>query len=253
MASANAGKNKLARHMRLYHGGVDLSGDAREFGQLLWGYTPVDLTGWSESMRNYLPDRVMQSGIVGFSAFINDATGGAFTRMKAPGTKKAVSLFFGGGAAPVVGDIAYLIQTIQTMHDATWNAAAGVISGDFMPDSAGVSGANNPFGLVLMPSTTISSTTTGTAVDYAAGGTGYSAALHVTGTSSGNYAFSVETDAAGTFAGSETTLFSFSIDGSSIASEYIASATATVQRYNRLVATRTAGSVSIAVAMAINY
>lgn len=216
MASPNAGKNKLARHVRLYHGGVDLSGDAREFQQLLWGYEPVDLTGWAESMRNYLPDRRMNAGIVGFSAFVNDATGGAFTRLKAPGTKKAVALFFGGGASPVAGDIAYLLQTVQTMHDMTWNQQAGVISGSFFADSANVGGANNPFGYVLMPLTTISDTTYGTAVDLEAAGTGYSACIQICGTSSGNYAFRVEQDSAGTFSGGETTLCTFAVNGSSI-------------------------------------
>lgn len=244
-----AGKNKLLRHCRFYYGGVDLSGDAMTFGSLLNGYTPLDFTGWTETMRYSLADQVRMVGIAGFQAFLNDATGGAFTELSVP-SKAPASMLFGSEAAPTYADPAYTLYTGQEGANVSFDSKRGVIVGDFYQDTANLGAANNPWGIVLYPKTTISVTTTGTSVDTGKTHIGYTSALHVFSTSSGNYEFKVQHSTNGAWAGEEATLFIFSLSGSTISSEIATSASTSINQYIRLVATKTAGTVSIAVTFA---
>ena len=75
--------------------------------------------------------------------------------------------------------------------------------------------------------------------------------LHVTATSSGDYAFTIEHSNTAAWGGEEATLMTFSADGSSVVSEQ-QTASGAVQQYIRFVATRTAGTVSVFCALALN-
>ena len=236
------GKGKMERYARIYVGGYDLSGDARTFSGLDNKVDAVDFTGWSNAVRQFLGNMRMV-GVRGFQAFANDVTGGAFAVLKDSDVDAALSILFGSNAAPAAGNTAYLLDSIQIGSDSTFEGGAGVIQGDFLIDAAGGSGGSNPLGYVLLPSTSLSSTTNGTTVDTESGSTtvGYSANIHIIATSSGDYAFKIQDSTNGS---SWADLASFSIDGSAIASEHISSVTAQVDRYVRFVATKTAGTVT---------
>ena len=126
-----AGKNKITRYMRIYVGGYDLSGDARTFSSLDAIYDPVDFTGWSESVRNFLAGYKTE-GVRGFQALMNDTTARSFDALKDTENEVAVTLAFGNGAAPAVGDPVYMIDGIQVSDMISLDSQAVVMTADFL-------------------------------------------------------------------------------------------------------------------------
>lgn len=236
-----AGKNKLTRYMRIYLGGYDLSGDARTVDSLDAMYAEQDMSGWSDQVRKSMADMVMSVGVRGFQALMNDtATTGAHTLMKSPDgvTQKQVSVLFGGGAAPAAGDPAYLLTGVDIAGNIVMDGKAPAIRGDFVPMPGYMDG--QPWGKVLMPSTSLTETTNGATVnDIASSANGAHANLHILATASGNFAFTIEHSANGVDWATLGT--AFTADGSAIASEY-KTFTGTINQYVRFVATRTGGT-----------
>lgn len=237
-----AGKNKALRWARLYFDGFDLSGDTRALGTLENNFDEADMTGVSESTRNFLVSG-RNAGIRGYQAHLNDAAAGAHTALKNAGenaTAHEVSMVLGGGVAPEIGDPAYLLAGVQLMDNSSFDSAAAILSADFLP---GVGFSSVPWGVLLSPATSISSTTTGDSVDLVTAQTtaGWLAILHILAQASGNYAFKIQDS---TNDNDWNDLLSFSINGSAVASEASVSISGTVDRYVRFVATRTGGDVT---------
>lgn len=234
------GKNKLVRWLRVFVDGYNLSGDARNFASMDNMMEGVDLTGWSEEVRWGIADKLRQVGVRGFQALLNDtAQSGAHSVLKNPGSPMVVSFLFGGGAEPDFGDPAYLLGSMQVSAPAGLDGQAHVLTADFLPNGRT---SVNPFGVVLHPETNINATTLGDSVDNgAATSGGWHANLHITATSSGDYEFRIEQSATGAFSGEETTLATFTLDGSAIGSEEL-SGSGSVAQHVRFVATKTAGS-----------
>ena len=245
-----AGKNKLLRFCRLYVGGYDLSGDSREIGTLKNSMGEVDLTGWGQD-GNYIADMARAVGLTGYQALFNDLAGGSFSRLAAQ-SSQVLTLAIGGGAAPAVGDMAYLLPAVQMSSPVDFSNSVAVLSADFNLDASQVS-ANygNPFGVVLLPLTALSNTTTGTAVDVGTGAAGWIAQLHVTVSSGGTWAFIIQYSATGVFGGEETTLGTFALTGSAVGAEFL-SGTADVDGYVRFKATKTSGTCTVFCALARN-
>lgn len=242
MAATPGGKNKILRWARMYVNGVDLSGDSRTFSRLDAGYGDADMTGWSQSTRNYLNTQVTAVGIRGYQALLNDtATTGAHTVLVAnQGTgAQEVTLAFGSGAEPDVPDPAYVISGVQMNAVANLDGPTPIMSADWMGDSNAISVF--PLGVVLNGATSLSSTTTKSSHDAgAATSNGYLANLHILASSGGTWAFTIEhsTDDA-----AWSTLATFSADGSAVTSES-QNGTGSVNQYVRFVATRTSGTVT---------
>lgn len=252
MAATASGKDKLLRNARIFVGAYDLSGDARTVGTLENRFEPVDLTGWSEFVKNYVSDDLRQVGIRGFQALVNDTTGRAFDILSNAAAANAhiVSFCFGGGGEPAVPDPAYLLHSVQILDDMSFDAGSSLIAGDFLPTAANYSAtATNPMGVVLQGATSLSSTTTGSSHDNAASSAnGYHAHIHVLATSSGNFAFTIEHSSNDS---AWATLATFTTTGGSITAERV-TATGTVNRYVRAVSTRTAGTVTAVITFARN-
>ena len=249
-----AGKNKMLRWARLYAGGYDLSGDARHaLGSLDNSFEELDYTGWSEACRNYLSGDRRTVGIRGFQAAMNDVAGRSIDVLTQTPAVVAVTLAIGDGAAPAAADLAYLMPPVQIADRASFDAGVGILTADFPFDASQYDADyDEPWGKVLMPLTALTETTSGTSVDFAvAGATGAVASLHITATASGNYAFIIQDSATGAFAGEETTLMTFAADGSAVTSEF-QTVTGAVLRYCRFQATKTAGTVSMFCALAVN-
>ncbi len=248
-----AGKNKLMRWMRLYAGGYDLSGDSRTFGALLNSYQPVDVTGWSEANHNFLADLRRAVGITGYQALMNDTAGQAFAVLKNPDQQVPISLLFGGGAEPTYADPAYLLGSVQMSSPMGWDGGAAALTADFMPDSREAdANTGNPWGVVFYPATSIAVTTNGTVVDNLAASTaGAHANLHITATASGVWSLIIQASTTGAFAGEETTLLTFTPNGSAVTAEHI-SVTGTIPRYLRFRAVRTSGTTTFLVTFARN-
>lgn len=235
-----AGKNKLLRYCRLYVNGGDLSGDSRTFSSAESIAESVDMTGWSSAQyRSYIVEQTVNVALRGYQAMLNDDTNQSFDLLKdAGGTGFEVSLLFGGGAAPVAGDPAYIMAAAQFSSSISIDESKPILTAEFLADSS-VSAHYKPWGVVLLPSTALTSTTTGTTIDNLAATTSaYHAHLHILATSSGDYEFVIQHSTNGS---DWSTLNTFTLNGSAIGSERL-SGTGTVNRYRRIVATRTGGT-----------
>ena len=245
-----AGKNKLLTGLRVYLDGYNVSGDTRSVDSIDGPMGEVDMLGVSESVRNYLADLVHPVGVRGYKALMNDtAASGSHTLLVNPETGHEVSVLLGAaGAAPAVGDIAYVLGAVQFSDQAAIDGAVAVLQTDFIPD-AGVTNTQ-AWGVVLSPETSMSITTALAAVNNVAQSTnGWSANLHLTATASGNYSLVIESSTSGAYAGEELTVHTFTSTGGAITSEH-ASGTGTVPQYIRFKATRTGGSCTPVVTFA---
>lgn len=224
------------RWFRLLVDEFDLSGDVRQVGNFGAVYPEEDSTGWSDGRKTVTlgnPDIVLE----GYQAlFAKDGTGRSFDAL-IPIAERNVSLAMGIGAAPAVGNPAFLstFEQVSGQVDGTGTVALAV---EF---SGGLTGAaqERPFGVVLAPGTSLSATTNGTSVDNAAASTnGLVAMLHVTATASGSWTLKVQHS---TNDSTWADLITFSANGSAITSER-GTSSGTVNRYLRFQATRTAGT-----------
>ena len=248
MAVTPSGKDKLLRHLRLYVGGYDLSGDSRTFGNAMGTFGEVDFTGWSELVRNYLADGWLQAGLTGYQALMNDTSGRALDQLQLSGNSQAsqISLCFGGGGEPAVPDPAYLLPSIQLNDLQAFDGSAAVLSGiDFRPDAAQyTTNFAKAWGIVLQGPTALSATQAASssisADNGASSSDGFIAHLHILSTSSGDFAFKIRHSADDS---AWSDLVTFSADGSAVTAE-LASGTGTVNRYVAFDATRTAGTVT---------
>ena len=237
-----AGKNKTLRWMRVFIGGYNLSGDARTLGTLENNFEAADMTGWSEGVYNFIAGSPRHVAVRGFQALLNDAAAAAFAILKDAENSARLSILFGGGTEPAIGDPAFLIGSVQMGDLAGWDGLAATISADFLPESSQyAAGVDDPLGKVLHPETSLSATTNGTSVDNgASSANGGHANLHATVSSGGTWAFKIQHSPDNA---AWADLMTFTINGSAIASEQKV-VTGTIDRYTRFVATRTSGSVT---------
>lgn len=239
---ANPGKNKTLNYVRMYVAGYNISGDARTFEGCDNNYAEVDMTGWNQQLRNFLPDKWRIVGVRGFQAFMNDtASSGSHDLFKTPGaSEQVVSMLFGGNAEPSIGDPAYVLRGIQIEGTVSIQGGVASINANFLPKNS--YGEGNPFGVILSPETSLSATTNQTSVDgLAASTTGYTCNLHVVASSGGTWVLKVEHS---TDNSSWSTLFTFAANGSAITSETQSASSGTINRYLRFVATRTSGTLT---------
>lgn len=246
-----AGKNKLLRGTRAYIGGYDLSGDVRTLASLDHSAEPVEFTGLSNTVTNFLAGH-KTVGVRGYQAYLNDDTGGASAIMQAQESHVCTIAIGSGGAAPVAGDMAYILPGVQLSDAAEFGAKAGLFTTDLPLDASAVdSNYKNPFGVMLFPLTAITATTNGSTIDQGAAYTnGGHATLHITAAGT-TWAFIIQQSATGAWAGEETTLLTFASVGGAIAGEW-KSVSGNVARYLRFVATKTTGNVTVAAAWAVN-
>ncbi len=248
MAATESGKDKLMRWARLYVGGYDISGDSRTVSTLDIIYDEADITGWSESVFNFLRNKRLTTGIMGYQSIMNDtATTGAYTILNSA-TSHNLSLFMGGAGEPAIPDPAYLMPGVQLMDTASIDGNVALLSSDFKPLAGTVDTAVAlPLGVMLSPATSINSTTSNASHDNEGATTGgWHANIHITATAAGNFAFTIEH---GTDDAAWATLGTFTTTGGSVGSEYL-SGSGTVNQYTRFVATRTGGTVTPVVSFA---
>lgn len=242
------GKNKIIRWARVYVGGYDLSGNARNFSRLENSFQAVDMTVWNDVTKKYLSDKQRRVGIRGFQALLDDSAAGAFSVMKSPYTTPTrVTLAFGGSAEPSNGDPAYFLSAAQLNDKSEQIAQAGVIRGDWLPDP-GTAGDYTPLGVLLQGATSLTATTSSPSIDNGAESTnGFHAILHLIA-SIGGAAWALEVEHS--INNSDwSQLALFAINGSTISSDYQKGA-GTVNRYVRFTATRTNGTITAVCAFA---
>lgn len=253
MAIVPSGKDKIIPLTRVYLGGYDLSGDAREISTIDATHNEADMTGFSNAIFNYIPERMI-TGVRGFKALMNDATSGAWAHLAAPGsTSRQLSICLGGGGEPAAGDPAYHLPAVQVSNPTGVDGNAWVVTADFVPDARQMtSNLRTAWGYVLRGATSMSASVTASSsnsIDLGAAMTnGWTAVIHVLATSSGNFAFTVKHS---TDDSSFATLGTFTTTGGSVGSEFLSGAT-TVNRYVAFNAVRTAGTVTAVVTFVPN-
>lgn len=248
-ATPNTGKT-TSRYLRLLAGGYNLSCDMRAVSGFGVAYDQTEVTAWCDDAKQYLAG---SGGVMidGFQALFSNAPvgngldAGSHVALADLGSQY-VSIFMGVRAAPAVGDDTFSAAfeqggytTSPTISDAV-SVAASFYGSAVLPLSTYV------WGKALATGATWSSTTNGVSVDNgASSANGYIAFLHTTQTAgamaSNDWEFKLEH---GTDDSSWATLGTFSADGSAITADRI-SGSGTVNRYVRLVGTRTAGTARV--------
>lgn len=229
-----------SRHFRLLVDEVDLSGDARGVGDFGSVHEEDDVTGWSDAIKNYLLSR-LSAYINGFQAvFNNTASTGSHTELK-DREEYLVSLLIGIRAAPAAGDPCFSCPLEQKSYTAE-GAGPALVSADFVGPGQGHTLPSKVWGAVLAYAAALSATTNGTSVDNgASSANGVLGYLHITVSSGGTWAFKIQDSPDNN---TWADLITFSSDGSAVAAEQ-GSASGTVDRYTRLVSTRTSGTVTV--------
>lgn len=239
------------RWARLLMAGANLSGDSRTLANVGISYDQTDVTGW-ENITNFLPGR----GTLNFGqyqALFNNraaATGpvepGTHTQLNGIGAPIATCAI-GIQEAPTIGAPAFSAQLQQYSYLAQVAAAdALIINADFS-NKAGNNLSDYGWGQILASGTSVSSTTNNGSVDNGTStANGAYAALHITQSvgamGSNNWEVKIQDSANDS---SWADLITFSADGSSATAEW-GSVSGTVDRYCRVVMTKTAGTDLIA-------
>lgn len=249
-ATPNTGKTS-ARYLRLLAGGYNLSGDMRAVSGFGVTYDQADATGWSDETNQYLAGagNVM---IDGFSAMFNNTPAaigpvdaGSHVVLAGLGSQYA-SIFMGVRAAPGVGDPTFSAAFEQGGYTMS-PAISDVVTVEAAFFGSGVLPLSpNVWGNALGVGAEWSVTTNGVSHDNGAlSSNGYIAFLHVLQTAaaqaSNNWSFKIEH---GTNDSTWATLGTFTVNGSAITADRI-TGSGTVNRYTRLVGTRTAGTARV--------
>lgn len=244
-----AGKNKTLRYTRMYVGPYDLSGDSRTFSALEYSTGEVPVNGWSEDA-NYLSDQVFVRSVTGYQAIVNDDTGRSFDALAGAPNDHVVTVAIGGGAAPAVSDLCYMLPAVQMSDQTALDGGVAVISADFMANAVNAdANIRRPIGYVLLPLTALTATSTGTSVNNGAASLlgGY-AHLHIFASDAGEWSCKVQHSANNV---DWSDLITFAADGSVIVAE-AKSASGTINQYTRSLLTRTSGTMTAAVFFARN-
>lgn len=250
MAVTFSGKDKLQKYCRIYIGGYDLSGDAVTFGEAGNAYEEVDMTGWDEDLKTW-SGGMRTGGLSGFQSIMNATSNRSHDIMKAPNQEKDLSLFFGGGGDPAIGDPAYLLPGNFISSSVGLTGGRPLYTGEFWL-KPGVSNYLNPFGRCHWYQTNITASVDGASVDW---GTdlpktnGAYAILQVYSSGTGALTLNIEHS---TNDSDWSNLMSFTIDGQSIETEYISTAS-TVNQYTRFACTAgTSTGANMVCGLAIN-
>lgn len=248
-ATPNTGKT-TSRYLRLLAGGYNLSCDMRSVSGFGVAYDQAEVTGWCDAAKQYLSGA---GGVMidGFNALFSNAPegngldAGSHVALSDLGSQY-VSIFIGVRAAPAVGNDTFSAAFEQGGYTTSPGISDAVAVEASFYGSAVLPLSTYVWGKALATGATWSSTTNGVSVDGgAATSNGYIAFLHATQTAgamaSNDWAFRIEHSANDS---DWATLGTFSIDGSEITADRL-SGSGTVNRYTRLVGTRTAGTARV--------
>ena len=253
MAVTFSGKDKLLHHARLYVGGYDLSGDALNFGSLENNEEEVSLTGWSNLTEYWTVSGRKTLGISGLQAFMNPDSGQAFDQLKNAPISRNMSILFGGGGAPSIGDPCFIMPALSLADAITIDSQRLLISVDSVKiDASNYDDlANFPLGRTLQEATQKNATFNSDSVDFEADqvspAIGCQAFIHILEASGTTWTYKIQ-DSINDSAWVD--VLTFTSDGVSITSER-ASVAIQIDRYVRFQATAAgAGTTTVVVTFA---
>ena len=232
-------------HVQVLVDGYELTGDSQQMA-FNDSRDMLEKTVFGDAAHNFLPGQVMSRLV--HKGFLNAATARAHPVLKGVAVAGVVSVLLGRNADPAVGDPAYSL-VVQQEHYQT-----SPQKGQIVPFTANFpnQGDRSGWGVALAVPVTFSNTTTGSGVDNAAASSnGGAAFLHILqAAASDSYSIMVEGADDSGFSVNLSTLATFSLDASVLASERVAMA-GSIPRYTRFKTTRS-GSAGDTVKIAVN-
>lgn len=192
-----------------------------------------DVTSFQDGVHKYIPGR--RGMVLEHTGFFNVDDGHSHPVLKSSALTGVVSVLLGQNALPVVGDPTFSLSMLQGRY------SVAPPLGSYIPFVARFAnrGMMGGWGVALTPPVEITGSTTGTAVDGgAATQNGGAAFMHLMeAAATDRYTFTIQGSTTGAFAGEETTLAVFDVDGSAVGSERVAIA-GSIPRYVRWQAQR---------------
>lgn len=238
------------KYARLLVGGANLSGDSRTLGSVGMVYAEDDVTGW-EDITNFLPGQATlnfgpyQALMSNKAAATGPVQPGTHTILASSGASIATAVI-GIREAPTIGAPAFSAHLQQLSYTTSLAAGAVLIDANFT-NTVGNSFSSYGWGQILANGTSVSSTTTNGSLDNgASSANGAYGVLHIT-TSAGamgsnNWQIKIQ-DSANDSTWAD--LITFSANGSTATAEW-GSVSGTVDRYTRVVMTKSAGTDLVA-------
>jgi hypothetical protein len=232
-------------HVQVLVNGYELTGDSQRvmMNDLRDVY---DVTAFGDDVHNVIPG--LRASSIAHEGYMNAAAARSHPVMKGVDVDSVISVLLGQNAAPLVGDPAYSLVSLQGRY-ATMPEVNRHIP--FMALFANKGSSSGLWGVTLAPPTSFTNTTNGTAVDNgAASSNGGVGALHVLqAAASDTYSITIEGSTTGAFGGEQTTLLTFTLNGAALNSQRLPIA-GTIPRYTRWRAVRT-GSAGNTVRLSI--
>ncbi len=217
-------------HVQILVGGYELTGDSNRV-DIHDRRDLFDVTAFGDEARQFLPGQRMMA--VQHAGFMNSAR--SHPILKGVDVDGLFSVYVGQNAAPNAGDPVFSLLTRQARYGSLPQV------NQLIPFQAVFAnrGQFGGWGMALAAPTSFSRSSSGDALDNGAvSNQGGLACLHVlTAAATDRYSISVEGSASGAFAGEESSLASFALDGSALGSEQVR-INGTIPRYIRWKAVR---------------
>lgn len=218
-------------HVQVLVGGYELTGDSNRVS-INDSRDLFDITAFGDEVRKFSPGQRMMA--LQHAGFMNSAAGRSHPALQGAAADGLFSLYLGQNAAPAAGDPVFSLLARQGRYGALPQVNR------MIPFRAGFAnrGEDGGWGIALTQPVDVTGTTDETAVDNgAASEDGGLACLHVLeATVSDAYVITIEGSATGAFAGEESVLATFALDGTALGSELVA-INGLIPRYARWKAT----------------
>lgn len=232
-------------HVQVLMGGYNLTGDQNRI-QIDDSRQMHSVPAFSDATKKFIPGQRLAK--LQHTGYMNAAVARSHPVFKDVSVSGAVTILVGQNADPVAGDMAYSLDGLQARYHVMPQIDQVIpFNADFSP--RGVVGG---WGVALAIPTSITNTTNGSANDNGAATTqGGTAFLHLlTAAATDRYSILVQGSTTGAFAGEETPVATFTLNGASIGTESIATTT-TIPRYTRWRAVRTSGAAGNTLQLAV--
>ncbi len=232
-------------HVQILVDGYELTGDSNRI-HIYDNRDLFDATAFGDEVHKFLPGQRMIA--VQHTGFMNSDSARSHPVLNGVDVDGLFSVYVGQNATPSAGDPVFSLLTQQARY--------GNLSqfNQLIPFQAVFAnrGEFGGWGMALTPPTSFSRSASGNAIDNGtASRQGGLVGLHVlTAVAADTYDIRIEGSTSGAFAGEESTLTTFALDGLALGSEQV-QISGTIPRYIRWKATRS-GSAGDAVKIAIS-
>lgn len=232
-------------HVQILVGGYELTGDSNRIN-INDSRDMFDVTAFGDGAHKFMPGQRMMA--VQHAGFLNSDDAGSHPVLKGNSVDRVFSVYLGQNAAPVEGNPVYSLLTQQTRY--------GTLPqfNKFIPFNAAFAnrGEMGGWGVALAVPTTFSNSSNGSGIDNGdPTSNGGIACLHVlTATTTDTYTITVEGSTNGNFSGEETTLTTFTLNGSALGSE-LKAISGTIPRHTRWKAVQATSGDTVEIAISL--